>query len=185
LGVAILSIIRADQWTGLNGVQRIQVVDVVQTVYRDTFGTSVGDGWADIPGFSCSIRPRSNRNRIIVNMNVHIGAQYWQVKLRLLRNGTVVDGALGNVNGVRPRGTMGSIQYDFGAPAGQAFYDFKCLSAEYMDAPNTTGNCEYKLQFGGYSTSYAVYINRGHNFSNNSVHDVLPISTLTLWEISG
>jgi hypothetical protein len=179
-----MSIIRANQWQSTSGVPYNTVVNVVQTVYRDTFTTAIGDGYANVTGFSAAITPLSTSSRIVVNLTVHFGQAYWQFKGRLLRNGSVIDGALGNANGVRPRGTVGSINYDFGGPGpGQAIYDIGCLSAQYIDSPATTSTCTYQFQCGGYSTSFAVHVNRANAFSNVSSYDVLPISTLTLWEL--
>jgi hypothetical protein len=178
------SVIRADEWQKPNGTRQSTVIQVVQTVFRDTFSTAIGAGWADVTGLNCTITPTYTTSRILVSLRCVAGAQYWQNKIRLMRNGAEVTGATGNPNGARPAVWLNQIRYDTGAGGGQDIYDMSCMAGDYIDTPGTTGSLTYGIQLGGYSTSYTVYINRSHNYSASTSYDGAPISTLTLTEIA-
>ena len=160
-----------------------QIVQIKQTVFRATFATSIGDGWIDVPDLNCGIITSSVTSRVMINLSLNYGQHYWQVKVRLLRNGSVVTGALGDQTGSRPRAFMNTIGYDGADPSGFTIYDMRIMNGQYLDLPGTAGFHNYSVQIGGYSTSYAVYVNRSHTFSNRQDYEGVPISTLTLWEI--
>jgi len=160
-----------------------QIVQVKQTVFRATFATSIGAGWIDVPDLNCGIITSSTTSRVIINLSLNYGQHYYQYKVRLVRDAEVVIGALGDQAGSRPRAFMNTIGYDGGAPSAFTIYDMRIMNGQYLDSPNTAGFHNYSVQIGGYSTSYAVYVNRGHTFSNRQDYDGVPISTLTLWEI--
>jgi hypothetical protein len=160
-----------------------QIVQVQQTVFRQTFSTNIGDGWIDVPGLSCSITTTAVNSRVLIDLSLNYGAQYYQYKVRLLRDGQVITDALGDQNGSRPRSFMTTILYDAGASSAFTIYDMRIMNGQYMDSPSSAGVHNYTVQIGGYSTSYPVYVNRAHTFSNFQSYDGLPISTLTLWEI--
>ena len=178
------SVIRANQWQKSNGDRQSTVIQVVQTVFRDTFATAVGDGWADVTGLNCTITPTYTTSRILVSLKCVAGAQYWQNKIRLMRNGAVVTGATGNPNGSRPAVWLNQIRYDTGASGGQDIYDMSCMAGDYIDTPGTISPLTYGIQLGGYSTTYTVYINRSQNYGNAGSYDGAPISTLSLTEIA-
>lgn len=178
------SVLRANEWQKSNGTRQSTVIQVVQTVFRDTFSTAVGDGWADVTGLNCTITPTYATSRILVSLKCVVGAQYWQNKIRLMRNGAVVTGATGNPNGSRPAVWLNQIRYDTGASGGQDVYDMSCMAGDYIDTPGTTGLVTYGIQLGGYSTTYTVYINRSQTYSAATSYDGAPISTLTLTEIA-
>jgi hypothetical protein len=158
------------------------VVQVVQTVFRDTFATSIGPGWADVSGLNCAITPVSANSRILVSLALCAGFSYYQYKVRLVRNGATVTGALGNIAGIRPQAWLNNINYSGGS--GNTTYDIYSLVGEYIDSPASTAAQTYGIQIGGYSTSFAVYVNRSNTFSNDSTYDATPVSTLTVMEIA-
>jgi hypothetical protein len=69
------SVIRANIWQKSNGDRQSTVIQVVQTVFRDTFSTAIGDGWADVPGLNCAITPTYATSRILVSLKCVAGAQ--------------------------------------------------------------------------------------------------------------
>jgi hypothetical protein len=159
------------------------VLQVVQTVYKDTFATSIGDGWADVSSLNCSITPTSTSSKMLVSLALCGGFQYYQYKVRLVRNGSTVTGALGNLAGVRPQSWITNINYSGGS--GNTIYDIYSIIGEYLDSPASTALQTYGIQIGGYSTSFAVYVNRSNVFTNTTSHDATPVSTLTVMEIAG
>lgn len=66
-----------------------------------------------------------------------------------------------------------------------AHYHMAISSMTFMDYPNTTNECRYKLFLKGYDNLYTVYVNRNHGFQNAAQYDALPISTITLMEVGG
>lgn len=159
------------------------VLQVKQTVFKDTFSTSIGEGFAEVTGLRCSITPKSTSSKILVRLSLVIASQYWQVRGRILRDGTVIDGALGNTRGSRTRVSFNYIKY--GGGASNSVYDMAGMPVEYLDSPATTSSVQYSIDLGGYSTSYTVYINRGHDNADSVSYDGAPMSTMTLMEIGG
>lgn len=160
------------------------VLQVKQTVFKDTFSTAIGPNFAEVTGLRCSITPKSTSSKILVRLSLVIASQYWQVRGRLLRDGTVIDGALGNQRGSnRKRVSFNYIKY--GGGSSTSLYDMAGMPVEYLDSPATTSSVEYSLDIGGYSTSYTVYINRGHDDNDGTGYDGTPMSTMTLMEIGG
>ena len=66
-----------------------------------------------------------------------------------------------------------------------AYYHMATESITFMDYPNTTEECRYKVYLRGYDDSFQVYVNRTHGFQNAATYDALPISSITLMEIGG
>lgn len=159
------------------------VVQVKQTVFKDTFSTAIGPGFAEVTGLRCSITPKSTNSKILVRLSLNLGQQYYQVRGRILRDGTVIDDALGNTRGSRTRVSFNYIKY--GGGSSNSIYDMSSVPVEYLDSPATTSSVQYSIDLGGYSTSYTVYVNRSHQDSNASNYDGSPMSTMTLMEIGG
>lgn len=157
-----------------------RVLQIQQTVFRKQFASSIGPGWVDVPDLLCSITPQFASSKILVNLSLNWGTHYYQYKVRLMRNGNVVTGCLGDLNGSRPQSWLMNLSYN----GGITIYDMAVMNGQYLDSPNHSSPLDYSIQIGGYSTSYAVYINRGHTFSNTQPYDGLPISTMTLMEIA-
>jgi hypothetical protein len=160
------------------------VIQTQQTVFRSTFSTAIGAGWAAVTGLDCTITPTRATSKILVRVAVIYGMQYYQLKLRLLRNGSVVTGALGTQAGVRPQSWMTAIELDNGASSSQPIYSLFSMSGLYFDSPESTSALTYRIEIGGYTTSFPVYINRNHIYSNVAQYDATPISTMTLWEVA-
>ena len=45
------------------------VLQVQQTVFKDTFSTSIGSGFAEVTGLRCSITPKSTSSTILLRAN--------------------------------------------------------------------------------------------------------------------
>ena len=159
------------------------VLQVQQTVFKDTFSTSVGPSFAEVTGLRCNITPKSTSSKILVRFSLNLSSQYYQTRGRILRDGSVIDGALGNTRGSRVRVSFNYVKYSGGSS--NSTYDMAGVPVEYLDSPSTTSAVQYSLDLGGYSTSFAVHINRSHSDNDSSTYDGTPVSTLTLMEIGG
>lgn len=158
-----------------------RVLQVQQTVYRDTATYTAGPNFAAVPGLDCTITPRSTSNKIMVILSLLYSQNYWQTRIRLLRNSVVVTDAIGLANGVRERVTQNAIWYD-GGPTN--IYVLYYMGFQYLDSPASTSALTYGIDIGGYNVSYSNYINRNAAFQNSATFDATPVSSMTLMEIA-
>jgi hypothetical protein len=159
-----------------------RVLQVQQGIFGGTFSTAIGPNFTKVVGLSCDITPRFATSRVMVTLSLCYSQSYWQTRVRLLRNNSVVTGALGDANGVRERVWLNSIYYD--APSGPNQYMLAYMNGVYLDAPNSTSTLTYEIDIGGWSTGHTVYVNRSQAYQNATDYDATPISTLTLMEIA-
>ena len=157
------------------------VLQVQQTVYKDTQSSSIGPGFVEITGLRCNITPKSTSNKILIRFSLCLGSSYWQVRGRILRDGSPLDDALGNTRGVRTRVTYNYIKYGNGSAT--TIYDMTGVPVEHLDSPATTSAIQYSIDMGGFNTSYPIYVNRNHNDTDQASYIGSPISTITLMEI--
>ena len=158
------------------------VLQIQQTVFKDSFSTSIGPDFAEVTGLRCNITPKSTSSKILVNVSLCLATQYFSFRGRILRDGTPIDDALGNQRGSnRKRVSYSYCQYQ----SSNTQYDMIAGAVEYLDSPSTTSAVQYSIDLGGYSTSYVVYVNRTHNDSDGTAYFGTPISTMTLTEIGG
>ena len=160
------------------------VLQVQQTVFKDTFSSSIGPSFVEVTGLRCNITPKSTSSKILIRFSLCLTSQYWQVRGRILRDGSPLDDALGNQRGSnRIRVSYNYIKYGNGSTTWG--YDMSGYPVEHLDSPNTTSAIQYSIDIGGYNTSYAVYVNRNHSDTDQSEYIGSPISTVTLTEIGG
>ena len=181
--MSILKVDTINEKTSGNGVAIPgHVIQVKQTVLADTFSTAIGPNFAEITDFRTLITPTSTNSKILIRGDLFVGAHYYQIKGRILRNTTPIDDALGNQQGIRTRTMWNVINYSGGSANSQ--YELSSASFSYLDSPATTSEITYSLDMGGYSTSYTVYLNRQHYFSNAASNDATPMSSMTIMEIA-
>ena len=157
------------------------VLQVQQTVFKDSFSTSIGPNFAEVTGLRCNITPKSTSSKILIKASLCLASQYFSFRGRILRDGTAIDDSLGNQRGSnRKRVSYSYSQYYSGS---STQYDMIAGVVEYLDSPSTTSAVQYSIDLGGYSTSYAVYVNRTHNDNDGAAYFGTPISTMTLMEI--
>lgn len=168
-----------------------EILQVQQTVYKNQFSSSGvfnESTWYHFTPLDVSVTAVADNSQFYIQQQVHAGVQYWQWASRITRNGTAITDAQGNAAGVRPQGTSVYNFYDAsGGTATEAQYHIRPVIANYIDSPsNSAGDTlVYGIDITGYSDAYAIYINRSHAFNNVATYDVLPISTITVWEIAG
>ena len=144
------------------------VLQVVQTVKTDSFGTSSSTSYTDITGLSVSITPTSSSNKVLVLCTVGF-SNTSDALLQLLRDSTVI----------------GSSTVGTGANRGFAFLSTAIsgslpLCINYLDSPSTTSATTYKVQGRVFDGGQSFSINRrtGDTIFGGS-------STITAMEIAG
>ena len=182
-----MSTLRANQIQTTTGKPILNItgsiLQVVQTVKTNTWGTASTGGtqWYEIPGFNAVIIPSSITSKILVQANLHLSTQYWEVQGRLTRNGTSIPGALGDARGARSVCTFADNTYS----GGTSGYNWYNVTFQYLDSPSSTSAQTYGIYVNGYST-YSIGLNYNVFIDNNDGdYYGQPISTITLMEISG
>ena len=169
------------------------VLQVVQTIKKDLFETSVysGQGYVLITGLAASITPTSASSKILVMANI-LGSctrTKWS-GIRLYKGGSVVTGAIGT------GATWGSAPTDDGHKTNNNFITIGYnpdnthgdniaynQSAQYLDTAGSASEITYDLRICGRENGTTSYINKGV-IAADSDATVAGVSTLTLTEIS-
>ena len=182
----MVSTMRFDQWQNTAGANYNSVLQVVQTVKTDTFASTPGGTWGDIPSLTASITPKFSTSKILVMVDLKAaGTQDASiVRSRLLRS--INSGAYdpiyqGDASGGRPR-SLGQFYISSG---GTGIYYMAQIGGTYLDSPATTNVVTYKLQIGGDGSGSTVYVNRtqGDRDTSGTV-DGRGVSSITLMEIA-
>jgi len=168
--------------TGNTLVSPGRVLQVQQGVFKDTFSTTIGPNFTKITGFSCNITPKFTSSKILINLSLCYSQSYYQTRVRLIRNNSVVTDATGNISGVRERVWLNSVYFD--AASGPNQYMLAYMTGMFLDSPNSINEQIYEIEIGGYSTGHTVYVNRNQAYPNAAEYDATPISTLTVTEIA-
>lgn len=154
------------------------ILQVVQTVKTDTFSVT-GGTFTDITGFNATITPSSSSSKVLVLIDVKIGAYPdYGASQRLIRGSTSI--YIGDTNGSRPRVSNWTTFY---SQSGTYGYTLASQIICYLDSPATTSATTYKLQLASYSTNIA-YVNRSYYWQNSTEYDGAPPSSITLMEVS-
>lgn len=166
--------------TGVTGTGAIK--QVVQTVKTDVF-TTTNTGFVDITGLSATITPTSASNKILVEIAINLGGTNgtYHCYLRLLRNGSVVTGALGSGGqgggGSAPNGGNGNgtciVHKNINDNR-----DMDVAAMTYLDSPGTTSALTYNMQIA--VQLFTFYVNRS---GTTDVWNPSGISTITLYEV--
>ena len=151
------------------------VVQVLQTVKTDVFGTS-STSYVDVTGMSVSITPMSTSSKIMVIGGISFGpsttAQYAQFG-RLMRNGSAI--FIADAAGNRDRGTFSFQEGGFEGPLSLHF--------NYLDSPASSTSVTYNIQIRAESPQTA-YINRGVENDGDASITPRAVSSLTVMEIA-
>jgi len=168
-----------DKWQSTDGVNRNTVVQTLQFHYTDRWSQAQsGTTWYDTP-ILLSITPRFANSKIIGSLTGVFGTDYWELKGRIIRNGTTPVG-IGDLEGSRPQAGWSMIYYDYGSRSQHDTYN---ITYNFSDSPNSTSAVTYRLQLNGYS-SYTFNINGFAQNNNNLDHDGCPTTQLTIMEIT-
>ena len=155
------------------------ILQVVQTFKTDleerTTSTSSID-WADIPGMTCSITPKTG-NKVLVDARIEVGGREgYMGSMRMMRGSTAI--AIGDQGlSAQPRATASWRGFNYMTwPISSLFLD---------DSPGGDGSTviTYKLQWDGESGG-TIHLNKRYDNTNN-YYSSRVVSSLTLMEIAG
>ena len=156
-----------------------KILQVKQTTKIDTFTTS-SQSYTDVTGLSVSITPASSSNKILIILDIKVGAGHEDAAFagRLVRGSTAI--YVGNASGASGR-TLGS--FGTSRQSGNAGYDIiQDRQAVFLDSPSTTSSTTYKVQVQG-NNGRDTLVNRTYDDSDD---DYTPrvASSITVMEVS-
>tara|TARA_B100001113_G_scaffold134319_1_gene110199 strand:- start:814 stop:1353 length:540 start_codon:yes stop_codon:yes gene_type:complete len=124
------------------------------------------------------ITPTRSDSKIWIIMNLNIGAgNDGNVSVTLFRNGSIISGSVGASVGSRTPVTA----TDFTSSTSRQTQ----INLNYIDSPASTSAQTYGFKFShAENGDMNCYLNRDNNFGT-SYHNQVPISTITLMELSG
>ena len=157
------------------------IIQVRQKVITDTYSESVPAGNAGPYGNivnSETITPTRSDSKILIMMNLNVGASHdGNISATLHRNGSVISGAVGANPGSRTPVTA----TEFTSSTSRQVQ----MNVTYLDSPASTSAQTYGFKFSvAENGTISVYLNRDNNFGS-TYHNQVPISTITLMEVSG
>jgi len=157
------------------------IIQVRQKVITDRYTESVPPSNSGPYGNlvnSETITPTRSDSKILIMMNLNIGSSHdGNVSVTLHRNGTVISGAIGASPGSRTPVTA----TEFTSNANRQAQ----MNVTYFDSPASTSVQTYGFKFStAENGTVTCYLNRDNSFGG-TYHTQVPISTITLMEISG
>ena len=154
------------------------IIQVVNTIKTDTFSTGANmQTKATITGLTASITPKFSTSKILVIMNLLVGASADTTVGGTIERGSTPIG-ISDARGSRTRNTFGC-----GIPSTGATWRTHSVSRILVDSPGTTNATTYSIKIGG-NGSQTVYINREHRDADNATDTTQGSSSLILMEIS-
>tara|TARA_B100000925_G_scaffold287730_1_gene267501 strand:- start:59 stop:598 length:540 start_codon:yes stop_codon:yes gene_type:complete len=157
------------------------IIQVRQKVITDRYSESVPPSNSGPYGNlvnSESITPTRSDSKILIMMNLNIGSSHdGNVSVTLHRNGSVISGAIGASPGSRTPVTA----TEFTSNANRQAQ----MNITYLDSPASTSVQTYGFKFStAENGTVSCYLNRD-NSHGGTYHTQVPISTITLMELSG
>ena len=157
------------------------IIQVRQKVITDRYTESVPPSNSGPYGNlvnSETITPTRSDSKILIMMNLNIGSSHdGNVSVTLHRNGSVISGAIGASPGSRTPVTA----TEFTSNANRQAQ----MNVTYFDSPASTSVQTYGFKFStAENGTVTCYLNRDNSFGG-TYHTQVPISTITLMEISG
>lgn len=156
------------------------VLQVVQTVKRDTWSYTATNTWGYISGLSATITPKSTSSKILISVSLSQGEGSDAFPFYMLtRNQTDIDisdyispGRRSMFTGVRTQASS------------RDQYLISPVNFTYLDSPSSTSALTYEVKVNPMSTaSRTVYINRSQTIGDGNQGTAM--STYTLMEIAG
>ena len=157
------------------------IIQVRQKVITDRYSESVPPSNSGPYGNlvnSESITPTRSDSKILIMMNLNVGASNdGNLSVTLFRNGSIISGAVGASVGSRTPVTA----TEFTSSTSRQIQ----MNVTYLDSPASTSAQAYGFKFStAENGNMTCYLNRDNNFGG-SYHSQVPISTITLMELSG
>ena len=157
------------------------IIQVKQKVITGTYSESVPPGNSGPYGNivdSESITPTRSDSKILIMMNLNVGASNdGNLSVTLHRNGSVISGAVGANPGSRTPVTA----TEFTSSTSRQVQ----MNVTYLDSPASTSAQTYGFKFRhAENGSMTCYLNRNNSDGNSGLIQ-RPISSITLYEVSG
>ena len=154
------------------------IIQIRQSLKTDTFSESVNTLTDSAIPFTATITPTRSDSKILVQMVLNVGASNdGDLSIKLTRGGSVITGATGDAAGNRARVTATAVPFNLNRQ-GQIF-------ANYLDSPASTSTQTYGFKFRhAENGSMSCYLNRNDNDGDSTLIQ-RPISSITLYEVSG
>jgi hypothetical protein len=159
------------------------VLQVVQGELGSTVTKAPAIGNVLDSGLEATITPSSTSSKILVQYSIYLGQIVsYNAWTRILRGSTEIGNATAEGTH-RPVGNACVTTFGNSADDG---YSIMYAGNSFLDETiSTTSATTYKIQIGSYAGGN-VYVNRSNNFEDNANgYDTIPLSTITLTEISG
>ena len=157
------------------------ILQAKQTVKANTFSVTVNNMvWENITDLDVSITPQSSSSKILIMVTIGgwgIGSTDQRFGFALKRGTTLI--GLGSTSGNRTRSSVATQGFAGGTDGienGVAF--------NFLDSPSSTSALTYRTCVNAEGNGRTVFINRGHNSSNQD-ETFVTCSTITAFEIGG
>ena len=179
--MSILKVDTINEKTSGNGVAIPgHVIQVVSSEKTDTSSTSTTVPTFTDTGLSCTITPKFNNSKILVQVNIGLGiSQSVFNTMRVVRN--IAGGSFSMISAADSasnRTAAHACVYDLDNQGMVYMQDFI-----HLDSPATTSAVIYKAQFGT-SGGATVYLNRSTRDNNSAAYDIRTSSRIVLQEIA-
>ena len=160
-----------------------RIITVAQDVKTDTTSTS-SSTYSDVFSSNVSITPQSSNSKFLLMADLKIGYSNYQAAImwkfvRTVSGVASYDLFVGNSNGNRSRCTWGTEEP---SDSNNAIYELHTTNGIYLDSPNTTTTCTFKVMWK--AEQQTAYLNRTHGDGNNAAYP-RGASSLTVMEIAG
>ena len=164
--------------TDSNGGRIIRVEKHVRT---DTASTG-SSTYSDV--FNIAMTPTSTSSKFLLMADLKIGYSYFQAAVfwkfvRTVSGVASYDLFVGDANNNRSRCTWGTEEP---SDSNNAIYELHTTNGIYLDTPNTTTQCSFKVMWKAEQSS--AYLNRTHGDGNSAAYP-RAASSLTVMEIAG
>ena len=158
-----------------------RIIRVEKDVKTDTASTG-SSTYADV--FNIAITPESSSSKFLLMADLKIGYSGYQAAImwkfvRTVSGVASYDLFIGDSSGNRSRCTWGTEEP---SDSNNAIYELHTTNGIYLDTPNTTTQCSFKVMWK--AEQQTAYLNRTHGDSNSAAYP-RGASSLTVMEIAG
>jgi hypothetical protein len=178
------STLRFDKWENTLGQAYTNILQVKTSEKIDTFATTPGALWADIPNLSVTITPKFSNSKILILADIKAAGTADQsiVRSKVIRGvgGSFLNVGVGTAVGSRSP-VLGQFYINV---AGAGIYYMAQIGGIILDSPSTTNEITYKAQIGGDSNSLTLYVNRTQGDRDGAYQDGRGYSSITAMEIA-
>ena len=162
------------------------IIQVKQTVKTSFFSLSTTDTVTDVTGVSVSITPSSNSNKIFVMVfgerSTNNGNSFGMMFLSRVISGTTSDIVIGDSRGSSIRCSMSAMKMGGSTSNGTiASITTNAFGIQFLDSPNTTSECTYKLRL---TNAHTGIISVGGTFADDDSNRTSTPTIITVMEVA-